>query len=194
MNFADALHLLPKVELHCHIEGTMRPSTVIDLAHANGITLPASNTDDLYTYDNLTGFLEIFWLVQSVLCTSNDWERLAYESIIDGATHQLVCPNANVRINPDVCPSLPLHVFGRMREAGLVATLNTDDPSLTALDLTEEYVSVAGAFGYDWHAMVEVALDGVEGSWLDEADQLAVRNTVIHRADELHRDLGTANN
>ena len=350
MNFADALHLLPKVELHCHIEGTMRPATVVDLAQANGIALPPSTTDDLYTYDNLTGFLEIFWLVQSVLCTSSDWERLAYESIIDGATHQLVyreafftparhlaagqnlativaaldrglsaaedesgvrcslildfdrafgptaarqqaealvalrsgrgagwervigvgmdstelgidpakfgdayaiagaaglrrtahqgenspasaiatavdvlgceridhgislfedrdlvqrfvdqripltvCPNANIRINPDVCPSLPLHVFGRMREAGLLATLNTDDPSLTALDLTEEYVSVAGAFGYDWHAMVEVALDGVEGSWLDEADQLALRNTMIHRADELHRDLGTAN-
>ena len=94
MNFADALHLFPNVELHCHIEGTMRPATVVDLAQANGITLPASTTDDLYTYDNLNGFLEIFWLVQSVPCTSNDWERLAYESIMDGAAHQLVYRDA----------------------------------------------------------------------------------------------------
>jgi hypothetical protein len=40
--FAAALDALPKVELHCHVEGTMRPATVIDLAHRNAVHLPTS--------------------------------------------------------------------------------------------------------------------------------------------------------
>ena len=34
MTLADALERLPKVELHCHVEGTIRPSTLVDLAEA----------------------------------------------------------------------------------------------------------------------------------------------------------------
>ena len=34
---------------------------------------------ELYEYDSLDGFLEVFWLVQSTLCTRADWTRLAYE-------------------------------------------------------------------------------------------------------------------
>lgn len=87
--YADALRLLPKVELHCHIEGTMRPSTVVELAQRNGIPLPTADPVELYRYENLSGFLEIFWLVQATLGSRDDWARLAYESVIDGAAHGL---------------------------------------------------------------------------------------------------------
>ena len=56
----------------------MRPTTVAELAAKNGIPLPVGNPIDLYTYDDLTGFLNVFWLVQSVLVDPGDWERLAY--------------------------------------------------------------------------------------------------------------------
>ncbi len=61
-----------------------------------------------------------------------------------------------------------------MRAAGLVATLNTDDPSLTDLDLGYEYTSVAAAFDYSWDDMVDIALDGVEACWLDDAGKAAL--------------------
>jgi adenosine deaminase len=80
---------LPKVELHCHVEGTMRPQTVAELSAAHGVALPTACVEELFTYDNLAGFLTVFWFVQSVLRTPEDWERLAFESIVDGAAHGL---------------------------------------------------------------------------------------------------------
>ncbi len=90
MDVVTALDRLPKVELHCHIEGTMRPDTVVELAAKNGIELPTSDPTELYRYSNLDTFLETFWLVQSTLGSREDWARLAYESIVDGAAHGLV--------------------------------------------------------------------------------------------------------
>jgi 3-hydroxyacyl-CoA dehydrogenase len=84
VDVATALDRLPKVELHCHVEGTMRPQTVVDLANKNGIGLPTSDPVELYRYTSLDTFLEIFWLVQSTLGSREDWARLAYESILDG--------------------------------------------------------------------------------------------------------------
>jgi hypothetical protein len=90
VDVVTALDRLPKVELHCHVEGTMRPGTVVELAAKNGIELPTSDPTELYRYSNLDTFLEIFWLVQSTLGSREDWARLAYESIVDGAAHGLV--------------------------------------------------------------------------------------------------------
>ena len=49
---AGCVRALPKVELHCHIEGTMRPGTVIDLAGEAGIALPVDDPTDVYDYAN----------------------------------------------------------------------------------------------------------------------------------------------
>ena len=82
---AEALRPLPKVELHCHVEGTMRPETVGELGWKNAVALPDGDIRDLYRYGSLDEFLKIFWLVQSLLKDQGDWERLGYESVLDGA-------------------------------------------------------------------------------------------------------------
>src|SRR6202000_425527 len=84
-DLAESLRALPKVELHCHVEGTMRPSTVAALARKNGVPLPPGDIRDLYRYRSLDEFLSVFWLVQSVLSDRDDWARLGYESVLDGA-------------------------------------------------------------------------------------------------------------
>jgi hypothetical protein len=71
-----ALDRLPKVELHCHIEGTMRPGTLVELARRNGVYLATSDPTELYRYYSLDGFLRVFWLVQSTLASGEDWARL----------------------------------------------------------------------------------------------------------------------
>jgi hypothetical protein len=53
-----ALEALPKVELHRHIEGAMRPETLVDLARGNSVSLPTSDPTELYRYDSLDGFFE----------------------------------------------------------------------------------------------------------------------------------------
>lgn len=324
----DAYDLLPKVELHCHVEGAVRPSTVVELAAKNGVQLPSDDPTQLYRYHSLDSFLDIFWLVQSLLADADDWERAAYESLVDGAAHGLryremfftparhlaagqqladivsgltrgieraeaetgvramlicdvdrafgpaaalelveaavdlrrdglaervigigmdstergvdlrtfadafalagragfrrtahagedagpqniavalgalraeridhglailddpeltarvagwrlpltVCPNSNVVI-ANKFSSLAEHPFRRMRQAGLLATLNTDDPAMTDLDLGREYRTVAQGLNMPWDEMVAVSLDGVEASWLDEGQKRAM--------------------
>jgi adenosine deaminase len=341
LDVATALDRLPKVELHCHVEGTMRPATVVELARQNGTELPTADPTELYRYTGLDSFLKVFWLVQSTLARREDWARLAYESILDGAAHGLVyretfftparhlaagqdlaeivaglaegleaaeqetgaramliagidrayggaagqemvqrlvelrqlggagtervigigldsteqgvdpadfaeafavagkaglrrtshqgettppsyiragldllgseridhgltcmqdpelvrrlagdripltvCPNSNVRI-ANAVPRLEDHPYAKMRAAGLLATLNTDDPALTDLDLGQEYRSVMAAFGYDWADMTAIALDGVEATWLDDGDKRALAARVEREAASL---------
>lgn len=326
---SDVFDAIPKVELHCHIEGTIRPATVAELARKNGRALPVDDVEDLYSYDSLNGFLKIFWFVQEMLADRDDWSRIAYESVIDAAPHGLryretfftparhlrdgqdlaqivaglteglaaaeaetgvrallicdmdrafgpqagaelierlvelrragaadrvigvgmdsteigvdprdyapafelaeqvglrrtahagedtgpdtievsldelgiervdhglsaiqdseltkrlagerialtVCPNSNVVIANKV-RALDEHPFRRMRETGLLATLNTDDPAMTDLDLGKEYRSVADALDMAFEDMAQVALDGVEAAWLDDAGERALR-------------------
>jgi adenosine deaminase len=85
-----------------------------------------------------------------------------------------VCPNSNIVI-ANRFPSLAEHPFGDMRRAGLLATLNTDDPGMTDLDLGVEYRTVAAAQGFDFDDVAAVALDGIEASWLDDADRRTLR-------------------
>jgi adenosine deaminase len=84
MDYADYLRRLPKVELHCHVEGTLRPRTVAELAMKNDIALPSEHVDRIYDYDTVYEFLEIFRLVNSTVVERDDFARIAYESIEDG--------------------------------------------------------------------------------------------------------------
>jgi adenine deaminase len=86
---AGELDRIPKVELHCHVEGRVRPGTVLELARKAGRPLPVDDPAELYRYDSLDAFLTIFWLVQETLVSRDDWARIAYESLLDGAAHGL---------------------------------------------------------------------------------------------------------
>lgn len=76
---------LPKVELHCHVEGTARASTVAELAAKHVVPLGVDDPDDLYTYESLADFLNAFGTVCSVFIEPVDFHRLAYEAAQDAA-------------------------------------------------------------------------------------------------------------
>ena len=46
----DLFDAIPKVELHCHVEGTVRPTTVIELARKAGRPLPVEDPEELYRW------------------------------------------------------------------------------------------------------------------------------------------------
>lgn len=339
-----ALERLPKVDLHCHVEGTMRPATVVELAAKNDIELPTSDPAELYRYSSLDSFLEVFWLVQSLLVDRDDWARLGHEAVVDAAEHGVVygeffftparhleagqsladivagldeglaageeatgtrvrliadvdraygpaaglelvsrltdlrregaagtdrvigvgmdstetgvnpadhvaafeladraglhrtahqgettppwtiraalqvlgceridhglsvledadltrrmaddgvpltvCPTSNIRIANHV-ERLELHPYPRMREAGLRATVNTDDPALTDLDLGIEYRAVRDAFDYDFDDMVAIARDGIDATWLDDDEKRRLRGRLREVAQQEQHD------
>ena len=318
------------MELHCHLEGAIRPGTVTELARKNGVALPVVDIRDQYHYGSLDEFLTVFWLVQSVVRDQDDWARLGYESVLDGATagrvyaevfvspgrhlaagqalgsvlegleaglaagdaeagcqtrvivnmdrgygseaglqlvteliglrragahgadrvigigmdgaelnvdplsfapayreaaaaglhragHQgqsspaatigvaavglgaeridhgvtliddpdlvaffadrriplTMCPTSNVVV-ARACGSVARHPLPALREAGVLVTVNTDDPALIDTDLAREYASCAAAWGWDFDQMVQLALDGVEASWLDDDGKRAL--------------------
>jgi adenosine deaminase len=328
MRPADRFDAIPKVELHCHVEGAVRASTVVSLARKHGTALPSEDPTELYRYHSLDSFLDVFWLVQALIGDRDDWERVGYESIIDAAPHGLrhremfftparhlaagqslreivagltegvesaeretgvrcdlvcdidrsfggaaalelaealvelrragaaervigigmdstergvdprdfapayevaraaglrrtghagedtgaeniatalealgleridhgiavvedddlvrrlaarriafnVCPSSNVVI-ANRYPSLAEHPLRRMREAGLLVTINTDDPAMTGAELGSEYRGVADAQGYTFEEMCRIAVEGIEATWLDDGEKAAL--------------------
>ncbi len=74
------IELLPKAELHLHIEGTLEPDMVFALAEKNGVSLPYESIDDLksrYSFTDLQSFLDLYYACMSVLRTEDDFADLA---------------------------------------------------------------------------------------------------------------------
>ena len=318
--------------MHCHVEGSVRPTTVLELTRKAGRPLPVDDPASLYRYDSLDSFLAVFWLVQETLTSPADWSRIAYESLIDGAAHGLryremfftparhlaagqdlgaivagltegikaaeaatgvrcfliadidrafgagsglelveqlgelrrshraervvgigadstelgvdlssfapafvaarrlgfrrtchageavgvgpenirvaidalgaeridhgvaivedsslvervaaegipltVCPTSNVVI-ANRFTSLAEHPLMAIREAGVLVTINTDDPAMMDLDLGREYGNVAGAYGLDLDELGRIAIEGIESTWLDDTDRKSLRS------------------
>jgi adenosine deaminase len=85
---------LPKAELHMHIEGSLEPELMFELAERNGVTLPFKTVDEIraaYAFSNLQDFLDIYYQGAGVLLTKADFKDLALAYFrrlaADGGTH-----------------------------------------------------------------------------------------------------------
>ena len=70
---------LPKAELHLHIEGTLEPELMFELARRNGVRLPYPNVDAVrraYRFNNLQSFLHVYYRACSVLIHERDFYEL----------------------------------------------------------------------------------------------------------------------
>lgn len=83
---------LPKIDLHCHLDGSVRPQTIIDLARQQNIALPSEDIDEINTLMiapetclNLDEYLKRFKLPLSVMQTAEGIERISFELFEDAA-------------------------------------------------------------------------------------------------------------
>ena len=82
----DFFRRLPKAELHCHLDGSLRPDTILELAAEQDIELPAKNSDELRAIisigdrvRSLEHYIDRFEIPLNVLQTPEALERVAYE-------------------------------------------------------------------------------------------------------------------
>jgi adenine deaminase len=337
----DHLRRLPKVELHCHVEGAARASTIAELARKHDVTLPVEDPAELYEFTSLNQFLSIYDIICASLRTADDFRRITYEALEDGAAagvryremffspgfvirlgvpvetvwegvqagvldarqdldincrmildfdkptgpahamemaafagsvtdrdlligmgadsverdidhaafaaafveaaryglrrtihagedgpaeniaiaiRQLgceridhgfrllddagltaeiverqipldVCPTSNVMI-ANVVASVADHPFARQREAGVLATLNSDDPGMMRFDIADEYVAVARAFGYSLEDMEDISVAGIDACWAPDDEKQALRDRFEGDFDRLRSEHG----
>jgi adenosine deaminase len=93
----EVLRRLPKAELHCHLDGSVRPRTVLELAKEQGVELPTTKLPALTRLlqagrrtRNLGDYLRIFDLTLAVMQHKEALYRIAYELVED-------CAGENVR-------------------------------------------------------------------------------------------------
>ena len=80
---------LPKTDLHCHLDGSLRLSTLIEIAKNQKITLPSQTEDGLKElvfkdrYKDLVEYLQGFQYTVAVMQTPETLERISYELALD---------------------------------------------------------------------------------------------------------------
>ena len=105
----ELLRRLPKAELHVHLDGSLRPGTMVDLARAARVELPTRDVDGLRRHmlvddaADLDGYLRRFDITIALLQTPESIERVAYEMVEDAARDHLrllevrYCPELSTR-------------------------------------------------------------------------------------------------
>ena len=77
----DFIRGLPKVELHVHIEGTLEPELLFELAERNGVTLPFESLEEVraaYDFVDLQSFLDLYYAGANVLLEEQDFYDLTW--------------------------------------------------------------------------------------------------------------------
>jgi adenosine deaminase len=152
------LRTLPKVHLHVHLEGSMRPSTVLELAERDGVDLPEGLREGRYEFRDFTHFIAEWVAGLRCLRRPEDVRRIAYEFCQDQAAD-------GVRY-AEVSFSLPEHS---------VRSGDWDGPILAVLDGFEDGRRDLGI-------VCRPYVDVVRGIGM-ELSRMAMESAVRHRDD-----------
>jgi aminodeoxyfutalosine deaminase len=83
----------PKIELHVHLEGTVRPATLLEIAKRNGVSLPAASVGELeqiYQFRDFPHFLQVWGMTTGALRTERDFRQVVTDYAAEAARHGAV--------------------------------------------------------------------------------------------------------
>ena len=89
----------PKIELHVHLEGTVRPATLLAIARRNGYRLPADSVEglaELCTFRDFPHFLSVWMATTPALQTADDFRRVVVDYATEAAGHGAVYLEAHL--------------------------------------------------------------------------------------------------
>jgi adenosine deaminase len=133
---SEQLRRIPKAELHCHLDGSVRPATLLELGREYKVAMPRDSADALRDYmvvsdaKSLEDYLERFEVTVSVMQTADAIERIAYElgmdAAADGVRYLEVrnAPILNSRGSLEMGEALEAQIRGlerAEREGGIIA-------------------------------------------------------------------------
>lgn len=191
---------LPKAELHLHIEGTLEPELVFELARRNQVSLPFESVEvlrALHEFEDLQSFLNLYYGCMAVLQTREDFEELglAYlrRAARDGVRHAEIFfdPQAHTARGVDIHDVIDglrdaLRIAGEESgmTGGLILCVLRDSPVDEALATIESIADRAGD-------LLGVGLDSAEVGYppslfvavFDRARELGL-HVVAHAGEE----------
>lgn len=166
----ERFRAMPKGELHVHLDGSLRPETMLDLAASSKVSLPARDAESLRRYmlvddaHNLEEYLARFDYTIALLQTPDAIERVAYEMVVDAAADGLrllevrYCPHLSTREGLTMDAAIEAEWRGLQRgeaEFGVVSriincSLRHYSPDLS-LEIAEHSVRMRhhGVVGFD---------------------------------------------
>jgi aminodeoxyfutalosine deaminase len=83
----------PKIELHVHLEGTVRPATLLQIARRNDVALPADTVEglaELYRFRDFAHFIEVWVMTTAALRTAADFRQVVVDYAEEAASHGAV--------------------------------------------------------------------------------------------------------
>jgi adenosine deaminase len=182
---------LPKAHLHVHLESAVRPATIAELADAHGIALPGRQA----AFTGFHGFADYNAVLRSCLRRPEDFTRVAAEFCVDQAAEGVRYVEVSftaaahgerlgdpemplLAVLDGLVPSFDAHPLPRLRDAGLVVTLNTDIPTVIGTTLPDEYVRVRAVFGCPDAILAELAQAGVSASFASPATRARISGEI----------------
>jgi adenosine deaminase len=99
-----------------------------------------------------------------------------------------LCPTSNLCTG--VVSSFADHPFRALDEAGVLVTVNSDDPPLFGTTLTDEFLVLARHWGYDADGVQRIALNAVDAAFLPDVEKAHMRATFVEEFAHLRQEVG----
>ena len=174
----DILQRMPKVDLHRHLEGSLRLQTLAEIANEHGIDLPAQSLEELRPYVQVTDeepdfhrFLAKFRLLRKFYQSREAVERIAYEAVADAAADNIrylelrfnpVALSRTQRFGLDEVTEWVCGAIARaQRDCGIKVRLILQIGREEPLEVAEEIVDLALAYRPEGVVGIDLAGDEV---------------------------------
>jgi aminodeoxyfutalosine deaminase len=144
----------PKIELHVHLEGTVQPRTLLDLARRNDLPLPVDSVEELnklYEFTDFAHFIEVWILTTNVMRTADDFRQIVVDYAAQAAA------------------------FGAVYLEAIFSPIERVVRGVSWDDLFEGYCDGAQQAQEDYGVVVRLTPDSYRGADVELTEELARR-------------------